>query len=166
MDKTFFHLITIGEHVFKVEIADTPAKRILGLMHRTALLPNHGMLFVMKNMPASFHMSNTHISLDILFFNEHGKIIKIDQMNPYIGKSQCNLNVMWVVELPAGTCKKLGIIPGDDIKSMHSKKRIMHAEQKETRKIESLFREIINEMIISMKRSNTAVSKSLKKDHI
>ena len=53
--------------VFKVEIADTKEKREKGLMFRTTLEPNQGMLFILPEPKyASVWMKNTILSLDII----------------------------------------------------------------------------------------------------
>ena len=68
-----------GENVvITAYIADTPAKRAQGLMHVTDLPENAGMLFVFSQpRQVSMWMKNTVISLDILFLNPNGRIVKI-----------------------------------------------------------------------------------------
>ena len=77
--------IQINDDVFDVEVAETEKERAQGLMYRRHLPANCGMLFVMNGGPASFHMKNTHVPLDILFFDAQGKAVKIDSMAPHIG---------------------------------------------------------------------------------
>ena len=68
-----------GENVIiNAYLADTPAKRAQGLMHVTDLSENAGMLFVFSQpRQVSMWMKNTVISLDILFLNPNGMIVKI-----------------------------------------------------------------------------------------
>ena len=75
---------TAGQRVdIPVEIADTPAKRETGLMGRSALAPNAGMLFVFgQDQPLSFWMKNTLIPLSIAFMDSQGRIVDIQDMQP------------------------------------------------------------------------------------
>ena len=64
--------------IINAYIADTPAKRAQGLMHVTDLPENAGMLLVFSQpRQISIWMKNTLISLDILFLNPSGRIVKI-----------------------------------------------------------------------------------------
>ncbi|MDO5620579.1 MAG: DUF192 domain-containing protein [Paracoccus sp. (in: a-proteobacteria)] len=64
-----------GPLTFTVEIADTPAERALGLMHRKALEPRHGMLFVYdRPQEVSFWMKDTLIPLDLIFMDASGRV--------------------------------------------------------------------------------------------
>lgn len=107
--------IIINDKVFDVEIAETAKERARGLMYRRYLPDRCGMIFMMDGGPASFHMKNTHIPLDVVFFDMLGKVIKIDSMTPRTGYSRCNKDVRYVLELPMGTCQECKIIPGDRI---------------------------------------------------
>lgn len=73
-----------GEMVkLRVEIADTDAERQRGLMERTALGENRGMLFVFENETTlSFWMKNTLIPLSVAYMDSEGRIIDIQDMEP------------------------------------------------------------------------------------
>ncbi|MXO89303.1 DUF192 domain-containing protein [Pontixanthobacter aquaemixtae] len=110
--------VTSGEtkHDFQVEIARTPAEQAQGLMHRTKLGPNEGMIFP-RNPPdvASFWMKNTVISLDIIFVGEDGRILNIAantvplSLEPVGARGLTSL----VFEIPGGRAEELGIGAGD-----------------------------------------------------
>tara|TARA_R110000803_G_scaffold73360_4_gene137199 strand:+ start:609 stop:2138 length:1530 start_codon:yes stop_codon:yes gene_type:complete len=115
------HSISVGNNSFSVELADRDDTRALGLMNRDAI-GTDGMLFVMDNRPASFHMKNTKIPLDILYFDDRQLVVKIDKMEPLTGRSTCSQNTAHALELPSGTCDDLGIDIGDKLKIHESSK--------------------------------------------
>ncbi len=73
-----------GEEVrVRVEIADDDAERARGLMYRTALAEDRGMLFIFdEEQPLSFWMKNTLIPLSIAFMDSEGRIVDIQDMKP------------------------------------------------------------------------------------
>ena len=106
-----------GENVIiNAYLADTPAKRAQGLMHVTDLPENAGMLFVFSQpRQVSMWMKNTVISLDILFLNPSGRIVKIHKnVEPLsLASVPSHARVKWVLELNAGVAEKLNLRPGD-----------------------------------------------------
>jgi uncharacterized membrane protein (UPF0127 family) len=73
-----------GERVeVEVEIADDDPERQRGLMERTELAENAGMLFVFEEeQPRSFWMRNTLIPLSIAYISADGIIVDIQDMQP------------------------------------------------------------------------------------
>lgn len=70
--------ITINNQTYYIEIANTPNKQRLGLMHRNYLAKNQGMLFTYnKPTKISIWMKNTYIPLDIIWINENKEITHI-----------------------------------------------------------------------------------------
>jgi uncharacterized membrane protein (UPF0127 family) len=65
------------------EAADTPAEREHGLMGRTSLAPDKGMVFLYEGFTdGSFWMKDTLIPLSIAFWDEDGRIVGIQDMDP------------------------------------------------------------------------------------
>jgi uncharacterized protein len=75
---------SLGEAVnVRVEIADTPPSQELGLMFRSSMPPDVGMLFDFKGETnEGFWMENTILPLSIAFFRQDGSIVSIADMQP------------------------------------------------------------------------------------
>ncbi len=109
-----------GTHRFEVEVARTPAQRIRGLMFRTGLAADAGMLFVMETEgEAAIWMKNTFIPLDILFVAADGRITRIATDTTPLSTRIIGSGgpVLALLEVPAGTARRLGIAPGDRVRS-------------------------------------------------
>jgi uncharacterized membrane protein (UPF0127 family) len=75
--------IHVGNHRLRVEVADTPASRGRGLMFRSELPDDRGMLFVFpEEKVLEFWMRNTEIPLSIAFADASGRIVRIADMEP------------------------------------------------------------------------------------
>ena len=104
-----------GPHRFQVEVASTPAEQQKGLMFRTAMGPDEGMIFP-NNPPQarSFWMKNTVIPLDIIYIGPDRRVLNIVRGEPYSTTSLPSAGpVINVLELAAGRSDQLGIKPGD-----------------------------------------------------
>jgi len=107
-----------GPHRFKVELAETPAQMTQGLMFRTSLAPDAGMLFDYKQpITATMWMRNTLIPLDMLFVDARGRIVNIHQraVPQSLDVIAAAAPVRAVIELNGGTASRLGIEPGDRV---------------------------------------------------
>lgn len=107
-----------GPHRFKVELAETPAQMTQGLMFRTSLPPDAGMLFDYKEpTAATMWMRNTLIPLDMLFVDAQGRIVNIHQraVPESLDLIAAAAPVRAVIELNGGTASRLGIRPGDQV---------------------------------------------------
>jgi len=103
---------------FRVELAENAAAQAKGLMFRTALAPNEGMIFPMSPpRAASFWMRNTVIPLDIIFIGVDGRISNIAaNTEPYSERPLSSIGeVKGVLELAGGRAAQLGIVPGDRV---------------------------------------------------
>jgi hypothetical protein len=107
---------------FKVsaELALTPEAKEKGLMFRTELPPDRGMLFVFgETAPRSFWMKNTYIDLDIVFLDGDLKILKVFHRVPrsFQGQPEGELARAYapaacVLELAAGAARAHKLKPG------------------------------------------------------
>ena len=107
------------EHRFVVEVARTGEEQAQGLMFRTQLAPDRGMIFPMDPpRAASFWMRNTLIPLDMIFVRADGTIANIEANTvPYSEEPmRSDGPVAAVLEIPGGRSAELGIKPGDRVK--------------------------------------------------
>lgn len=93
------------------EIASTDETRERGLMFRTSLAENAGMLFVFPSLDIQgFWMKNTLIPLDMLWLNERKEIVYFVTADPCkmdpCGSYQPMQKALYVLEVNAGFVKK------------------------------------------------------------
>jgi uncharacterized membrane protein (UPF0127 family) len=107
-----------GSHRFKVEVAETPGQMEQGLMFRTSLAPDAGMLFIYpRPTVATMWMRNTLIPLDMLFVDARGRIVNIHEraVPQALDVISAAEPVRAVIELNGGTVARLVIEPGDRV---------------------------------------------------
>lgn len=105
-------------HVFEVEIADTTEEQATGLMNRTALAANSGMLFVFSDYSAhNFWMDNTLIPLDMIFIDQDGKILNIHENATPLSRDIIRSAgpCKYVLEVNGGVCGYENIRAGDSV---------------------------------------------------
>jgi len=105
-------------HAFRVEVAATGQQQQRGLMFRTQMGANEGMIFPLDRVRmASFWMRNTVIPLDIIFIGPDHKVINIEaDAVPYSEDSRpSTAPAMAVLELNGGRAAALGIGPGASV---------------------------------------------------
>ncbi|MBA3045043.1 MAG: DUF192 domain-containing protein [Candidatus Thermoplasmatota archaeon] len=108
---------------FNCEVADTDLERAAGLMYRESLDNGSGMLFVFETPHLlSFWMKNTLIPLDIIFIDENGNVINVEEANPEPGVADNDLTrykslepAKWVLEINQGLSELNHIVPGTDV---------------------------------------------------
>ncbi len=101
-----------------VEWATSEQTRARGLMFRTELSENSGMLFSWDEQSIrSFWMKNTCIPLDMLFIEQSGFITGILEQVPVLNEEARSIPcaVAHVLELPAGYCRQHGIVAGQTV---------------------------------------------------
>lgn len=107
-----------ARHDFKIELALTPQEQAHGLMNRTEMAKDAGMLFFFNDFKdRSFWMKNTLIPLDMIFIDEEGVIVKVhDSAIPNdLTSIKSGAPARAVLELNGGVAKTLGIKAGDQV---------------------------------------------------
>lgn len=112
-----------GPHVFKAEIARTPAEQERGLMFRTDLGKDDAMIFAPypadggPPREASFWMKNTPTPLDIIFIRADGTIATIAENTVPFSTNPIPSGepVAAVLEILGGRSAELGIAPDDKV---------------------------------------------------
>jgi len=105
-------------HVFHVEVARTQAQQITGLMFRTSVASDGGMLFVWPDPIISrMWMKNTLVPLDMVFIGADGRIDSIitDTVPHSLRVLSSHGKVIATLELAGGTTRRLGITVGDKV---------------------------------------------------
>jgi len=103
---------------FNIELAESPEQKSRGLMYRREMGADEGMLFLYRrDQVVTMWMANTFLPLDMLFIERDGTIARIQantlpQSREVISSRK---RVRAVLELNAGTARKLGIAPGDKV---------------------------------------------------
>ncbi|EDP95379.1 DUF192 domain-containing protein [Kordia algicida OT-1] len=101
-----------------IEFAETNYERETGLMYRTSMKQNQGMLFIFETeFPRSFYMKNTYIPLDIIYLDKDKKIVSFQEnaqpMN--VEGLPSEVPAMYVLEVNAGLAEKWLLEIGDSI---------------------------------------------------
>lgn len=107
-----------GPKTITVEVADTPHKRQVGLMFRRSLGDDEGMIFLHdQSGPVGMWMKNTYISLDMIFVRSDGVIHRIEERTePFsLNTIESSGDVTAVIEIIAGSARRLGLSPGDKV---------------------------------------------------
>jgi uncharacterized membrane protein (UPF0127 family) len=107
-----------GVRKFSVEIARTEQEQAKGLMFRTSLPDNGGMIFPMRQPgPVAFWMKNTPLPLDIIFIRADGTIARIAaETVPYsLDLVESGEPVTAVLEIAGGAAAAAGIQEGDRV---------------------------------------------------
>ncbi|CAM2186990.1 MULTISPECIES: DUF192 domain-containing protein [Burkholderia] len=103
-----------GMYVIDAAVAANDPDREQGLMYRSQLAPNEGMLFVFnENAVHCFWMKNTLIPLSIAFIRADGTITDIDEMKAETTDNHCpRNNGVYALEMSKGWFAAKGIKPG------------------------------------------------------
>ena len=103
---------------YRIEVADTPGLKSLGLMYRTSMPVHQGMLLLNEKPQAlNIWMKNTFIPLDIIYIDKNGYIVKIveDAQPESLAVMPSDGKVKAVLELNAGQVRQRDIAVGDRV---------------------------------------------------
>jgi uncharacterized membrane protein (UPF0127 family) len=124
-DKLTLHTAS-GAHVIEIEVVESEADKALGLMYRSKVPPNTGMLFPYgKPQELTMWMRNTYASLDMIFINADGTVHRIEHRTEPLSEHIIASNgpVVAVLELAAGEASRLAVKPGDRVQHATFKSR-------------------------------------------
>lgn len=110
-------IIGAGMHNIKAEVAETPQEHEIGLMYRTSMGSNEGMIFVFERPGQQcFWMKNTLIPLAVAFIADDGTVVNVDEMKPQTLDPHCSTKpVRYVLEMNTGWFTKRGIKDGSKL---------------------------------------------------
>jgi uncharacterized membrane protein (UPF0127 family) len=101
-----------------IEIADSEYEIQTGLMYRSSMKNNQGMLFIFPDVkPRAFYMKNTQFPLDLIFIDDKKTIVSFQENAKPFDESSLpsNFPAKYVLELNEGLVSKWGINVGDRI---------------------------------------------------
>lgn len=103
-----------GMHRIEAEVAASPDSRQIGLMHRSLMAPQRGMLFVFPDVVKHcMWMRNTLLPLSVAFLDEKGVIINIEDMQPRTEDNHCATRpARYALEMNLGWFRSRGFGPG------------------------------------------------------
>ncbi len=112
-----------GIYRIQAELADTPKAREVGLMNRTSMPINSGMLFVFEQKAGHcFWVNNTKIPLSIAFIADDGKIVNIEEMQAETTNNHCpKAAVRYALEMNKQWFSERVIVPGTVIQGLPKK---------------------------------------------
>ena len=105
-------------HRFMVEVARSVEQQQMGMMNRSSLAPDRGMIFPYDPpQPVAFWMKDTLISLDLIYVAPGGKILRIEANAVPLSLDQLPSGgpIEAVLELAGGRSAELGLEPGDQV---------------------------------------------------
>ncbi|MBU3592549.1 DUF192 domain-containing protein [Polynucleobacter sp. 71A-WALBACH] len=112
-----------GIYRIQAELADTPKAREVGLMNRTSMPTNSGMLFIFEQKAGHcFWMNNTKIPLSIAFIADDGKIVNIEEMQAETTNNHCpKAAVRYALEMNKQWFSERLITPGTVVQGLPKK---------------------------------------------
>jgi uncharacterized membrane protein (UPF0127 family) len=110
-------LLRLGEHEVRAEYAQTPPERERGLMGRSELAADSGMLFRFDEVRRHcLWMKNTPLPLSAAFLDEDGVIVDVIDLEPLSTEIRCSqAPARYALEVNQGWFEAQGIRAGDRV---------------------------------------------------
>ncbi len=105
-------------HKLALEVVSTPDAMRTGLMFRSELPEDSGMLFVYPEpQPLTFWMKNTRLPLSIAFLDAKGAILNIEDMAPFDDRTMHRSRgaARYALEVNKGWFARRGVVAGDRV---------------------------------------------------
>lgn len=106
-----------GMYNIKAEVARTEQEHEIGLMFRTSMGNNEGMIFIFERAGQQcFWMKNTLIPLAVAFIADDGTVVNVDEMKAQTLDPHCSAKpVRFVLEMNTGWFTKHGVKAGSKL---------------------------------------------------
>ncbi|MFH1835181.1 MAG: DUF192 domain-containing protein [Methanobacteriota archaeon] len=122
IERNCFFGICFSSHCINLEIVSEALELEKGLMNRDSLPTNSGMLFVFDiQYPYTFWMKNVRFPIDMIWLDENGTVVHIEQEVPPCRKEPCPLYTpskpaLYVLEVNSGETLEKDIKVGSKLK--------------------------------------------------
>ncbi len=112
--------LTIDGHAVEAEVANKESTRMTGLMFRSEMEKNHGMIFVFPDAQIrAFWMKNTLLPLSIAYMDSRGVILNILEMPPETEDTFYSTGqAQYALEMNTGWYKNNGVKAGDQVEGL------------------------------------------------
>jgi hypothetical protein len=113
--------VCLSDYCFNVQLAITAGEKEKGLMDRNKLADDEGMLFVYDSEGGyGYWMKNTFIPLDIIWIDKDKNVVYVNENTQPCIQNDCpiikpNVKAKYILEVNAGTSKKIGIKEGSGL---------------------------------------------------
>jgi len=116
----------IGSKTYQLEIAADNQSREKGLMERDTLASDHGMIFIfLKPELQTFWMHNTRFPLDIIFADDHARVVSIHTMKALDEHTTYSDGLAkYAIELSKDQAATTGVKIGDELQIPDAVKEI------------------------------------------
>jgi uncharacterized protein len=120
-DPLLTYPLRIKNHEIRAEVANTEESRRRGLMFRDSLGDNSGMVFSYPEAGMNaMWMKNTRIPLSVAFIDRNGRILNIENMEPFSEQAHSSAGeAAYALEMKRGWFRKRAIKAGDRVEGLH-----------------------------------------------